>query len=68
MTAAEFGWVLAIGKRDRISCGWSEQWRSRNVPPLMPRAPLAIWINPKQIKKGFSQFSLFPELRKKGYL
>jgi hypothetical protein len=60
MTAAAFGWVLAVGKRDRISCGWSEQGRSRNVPPLMTRAALVICINPKQIKKGFTQLSLSP--------
>jgi hypothetical protein len=59
MTAAAFGRALAVGKQDRISCGWSGQWRSRIGSLLMTNAPRLIWINPKPIKKGESRLSLF---------
>ena len=58
-TAAAFGRALAVGRQDRISCGWSGQWRSRIGSLLMTNAPLLIWINPKPIKKGESRLSLF---------
>ena len=66
MTAAAFGWVLAVGKQDRISWGWSEQGRSRNVPPLMTRAPLDIWINPEQILKVTNAILPFSRAPQKG--
>jgi hypothetical protein len=59
MTAAAFGRALAVGRQDRISCGWSGQWRSRIGSLLMTNAPLLIWINPRPIKKGESRLSLF---------